>query len=172
VGVSAKLTPEPERIIDGEAIGAALDRKSKAALKRFGAFVRRRMQTSIRYRKKKSEPGQTPSARRGTITRLKFSKKTGTSSRQAFSPLRELITFAVSEDGRSVIIGPMIFRASRVGGGVAPQRLEEGGTGEFFVNKKRKPNLKRVGNWKPRPFAAPAFRAELPSAPKLFGGGQ
>jgi hypothetical protein len=171
VGVSAKLTPEPERIIDGEAIGAALDRKSKAALKRFGAFVRRRMQTSIRYRKKKSESGQPPSAHRGNFTRVKFNKKTGTSSRQAVSPLRELIAFAVSEDGRSVIIGPMIFRQSKVGGGQAPPLLEQGGPGVFTVRKGKR-QIRKAGNWKPRPFAAPAFRAELPSAPKLFGGGQ
>jgi hypothetical protein len=161
-------------VIDAKLSGGAIDAavvasyvrgKSESALKRFGAFVRRRMQTSIRYRNKKSRPGQPPSARRGNrFTRLKTNKKTGASTRQAVSPLRELIAFAVSGDGMTVIVGPMIFRASAVGGGTVPPLLEEGGSGTFLDE-----GVRKTGRWQPRPFAGPAFRAELPRAPKLFG---
>lgn len=154
--------------LDAAAVAGAAGAQARAALTRFGAFVRRRMMSSIRYRKRRSRAGEPPTAHRSDrFTREKTDKKTGATTRQASSPLRELIAFAVVDGGMAVIIGPMIFRASKAGGGVAPRALEEGGAGVFYVRGERK-----AGRWAPRPFARPAFAAELPRAPKLFAAGR
>jgi hypothetical protein len=145
-----------------------VDAGAQKALVRFGAFVRRRMMTSIRYAKNKSRPGDPPRGiRAGSFTRERKDKKTGATVRRPVSPLRELIAFAVIEEGDDlkVIIGPMIFRSSTLGGGRAPRLLEEGGGG-VFLDK----GVAKYGRYAPRPFVGPAFRAELPGAPKLFGG--
>lgn len=150
--------------IDKEKIDTEASAKTKSALRKFGAFVRRRALTSLRYRKGKSPSGRPPHAHRSErFNRVHVNKKTGATHKRPTSPLRELIVFALVDGGRAVIIGPMIFRASAVGGGSVPRLLEEGGTGTFLDRGKRK-----VGRWAPRPYMAPAFRAELPRARGLF----
>src|SRR5262245_36304875 len=145
-------------VINSKAVETEMGRRTTSALKRFGAFVRRRAMSSLRYRKKKSAPGSPPSAHRSTrFTRLKTNKKTGEQKRQPSSPLRELIAFAVVDGGKAVIVGPMIFRSSSVGGGNVPPLLEKGGAGTFMSEGKRK-----TGRWAPRPTMGPAFKAELP----------
>lgn len=150
--------------IDKSKINAANSDDNKKSLKKFGAFVRRRIQTSLRYKKRRSRPGEPPTVWR--TERFKRKKKSkGITIRQPSSPLRELIAFALTTyDGMpTVITGPMIFRNSRVGGGKATRALEFGGTVPFMSHGKPK-----MGKFLPRPYVAPAFKAELPKAPKLF----
>lgn len=89
---------------DRAGVLAALDRPMKKILSRFGAFVRRRAQTSMRVRRRSSPPGQPPSAH----TRL----------------LRDHIYFGFDPAARSVVIGPV--RLGRLPG-TAPAALETGG---------------------------------------------
>ena len=110
----------------------AADRAALRVLSRFGAFVRRRARTSIRKRKAISLPGSPPSSHVGT--------------------LRELILFAFDAIRRSVVIGPVLFRA----GSEAANLLEEGGT----ATRKGKTLTYRA-----RPYMGPAFREELAKLP-------
>jgi hypothetical protein len=71
----------------GPVIGM-MDRKTRKGLSKFGAHTRTRWRTSIRRRKKVSEPGQPPSAHAGQI---------------------KLIFFAFDSASRSVVIGPLLF---------------------------------------------------------------
>jgi hypothetical protein len=78
-------------------------RGKRAALSRFGAFVRRRARSSIRKRKKISQPLMPPSSHEGS--------------------LRKLIFFAYDSKRDSVVIGPAPL--NRFTG--VPRLLEEGG---------------------------------------------
>jgi hypothetical protein len=76
---------------DRESVIKAEDAASRKTLSKFGAFVRRRAQTSIRPRRDVSQPGQPPSSHVGT--------------------LRKMIFFAYDKDRRSVVIGPTLLKA-------------------------------------------------------------
>lgn len=96
-------------------------------LSKAGAFLRRKQQSLIRYRKKPSAPGQPPSAHRSErFTRAKTNKKTGQVTRQAASPLHDLIFFGLDDSKKSVVSGPVPFLKSRQAG--IPETLEKGGT--------------------------------------------
>lgn len=123
---------------DRAAVRDAVDRGTRRALSKFGAFVRTRSRSSIRKRKKVSEVGKPPSSHRGD--------------------LRRLIYFAFDPARKSVVIGPTPF-----GKGEAPELLEYGGV----VTRQTKDGPKTL-YYRPRPFMGPAFKAELPKAPQVF----
>lgn len=145
----------------------AIDRGTKRALSRFGAFVWKRDKSSLRYRKGKSEAGKPPSVHRTTgFTRTKKNRKTGVESKQPASPLRELTLFAYDPDRKSVVIGAAVFAGSRVGGGKVPRVVEEGGESRFVAD--RLTGKIKVGRYAARPHLGPAFQAELPKVSQLF----
>lgn len=143
---------------DADKIAAKAERANARAQSKFGAFTRRRMKSSIRYRQKPSAPGQPPSAHRSEgFTRETRSRKTGAVRRQAASPLRELIFFARDPRTDSVVIGPVVFGtrgapALEFGGRATVRR--EGRTRTVFI--------------RPRPFARPAGEAEAEKLPDLL----
>jgi hypothetical protein len=91
-----------QAFFDSSKVTKSLDRATKKALSKFGAFVRQRSRSSIRSRKKVSMPGQPPSSHVGT--------------------LKKLIFFAYESEQKTVVIGPTPF-----GKGTAPSLLESGG---------------------------------------------
>jgi hypothetical protein len=134
---------------------SAKDRAEMALLRKVGAYVRRAAKSSLRYRKKSAPPGIPPFVHRSdSYTRLKKNRRTGQMTRQAVSPLRELIFFAVDMYDRAVYIGPKLG-GSRTG---APRRLEKGGVGTIGYMKQRR------GIWAARPYMDPALRSVLPQA--------
>lgn len=164
-------------------LARAVDRGTRLALSKFGSFVRRRDKSSLKYRRAKSAPGAPPSVHRSErFTREAKDRKTKRTTRRPASPLRELTFFAYSEwsaggalasasasgaaggAGRSVVIGPALFRG-RVDAGSVPRVIEEGGVGTF--RSADDGSLKR-GVFEARPHTGPAFRAELPRAPALL----
>ena len=82
----------------------AVDRTTRRNLSRFGAFVRQRARSSIRTRKRISEPGQPPTNRTGLLKRNIF--------------------FVYEPGRRSVVIGPALLNSSSG----APELLEHGGS--------------------------------------------
>jgi hypothetical protein len=88
---------------DRPEVERAVKAGERRALSKFGAFVRRRARSSIRQRKKISEPGKPPSSHSGE--------------------LRKLIFFAYDASTGSVVIGPLPL--NRFTG--VPRLLEEGG---------------------------------------------
>lgn len=145
---------------DAQKVLAAIDRFEAKALSKFGAFTRRRMKSSIRYRNGSAAAGQPPSAHRsGGFTKTKTNKKTGATSRQQQSPLRELIFFALAPEGGSVVIGPVAF-----GSGVA-RTIEQGGSG---WRKNPRTGRREPATFQPHPFAEPAGRAEAQNFRELL----
>ena len=123
---------------DRAAVQAAMDAATLKTLSRFGAFVRRRAQTSMRRAGAVSQPGNPPSSHAGQ--------------------LRDLLYFAWDNSTRSVVIGPIPFRD-----GVAPKLLEEGGE---IIDRLRGRSVRKV--YRARPYMKPAFDAELAKMPQRF----
>lgn len=142
---------------DRQKVLDAMTAATRKVLSRFGAYVRQRAKTSLRYRERASLPGNPPSAHR-TAMRRRTNKKTGQRTLQAVSPLRELILFAYDPDRKSVVIGPALLRA----GSKVPSVLEYGGVGEV-----RDPITRKVrrATFAPRPYMRPAFDEELKLLP-------
>jgi hypothetical protein len=136
LGISANAARAS--FFDRKKVQDALSRAERKALSRFGAFVRRRAQTSIRKRKAISEPGDPPSGHVGT--------------------LRKLIFFAYDARSHSVVIGPTQSKPN----GEAPRLLEEGGE---TARVDRKGVARRLV-YRARPYMVPAFNAELADAPE------
>lgn len=104
-GLGFKVDAAKALFFDRAAVTGAVDKATRKVLSRFGAFVRRRARSSIRKRKKVSQPGQPPSGRTGLLKRLLFF---------AFEPRRQ-----------SVVIGPAALNG---GYGDGAEMLEHGGT--------------------------------------------
>jgi len=117
---------------DTESVRRSLDAATRKSLSKFGAFVRTRARSSVRKRKKVSEPGAPPSSHEGSLKRL--------------------ILFAYDPARKSVVIGPARFER-----GEAPPLLEYGGT----VVRQGRDGPRRLV-YRPRPFIGPAAAAELP----------
>lgn len=117
----------------------AVDRSTRKHLSRFGAFVRTRARSSIRTRRRISEPGQPPTNRTGLLKRNIF--------------------FVYEPSRRSVVIGPVLLNSSSG----APELLEHGGT----VIREVKGRSVRM-TYRPRPYMGPAFEEEQNQLEKLW----
>lgn len=118
---------------DRDAIVSKIGPAARRALAKFGAFVRRRAKSSLRYGKGVSKPGRPPIVH-------------GTKS-----PLRELIYFSYDPVRKSVVIGPAMGGKKND----APDVLEHGGTAVIAIDGRKRIHIQ------PRPFMEPAFEEEL-----------
>jgi hypothetical protein len=126
-----------EFFFDRQKVVDAMDKASKAALSKAGAFIRQTARSSMRKRKRASEPGKPPSVHVGT--------------------LKKLLYFAYDPAQRSVVIGPQKFAKGEAG------PLNE--FGGRAVRRDRRTRQKRTVTYVPRPFMAPALAKELPKLP-------
>ncbi len=130
---------------DRAVVADAMDKTTRRAFSKFGAFVRTRARSSIRKRKRVSEPGSPPSSHSGL--------------------LRQFIFFAYDPDRKSVVIGPA--KLNSVLSPTAAKSLEHGGESIVRSGRREHGETRKV-LVRPRPFMQPAFEAELPKAAKLF----
>lgn len=123
----------------------ALDKASRRALSKAGAFIRQRAKTSIRPRKRSSLPGQPPHSHTGL--------------------LRQLILFGYDPGTRSVVVGPAKINRSTG----APHVLEFGGRTVIETYRHRRGRVQKVRRQvtiEARPYMGPALEEERPSLPK------
>ncbi len=132
--------------------GIVLDRMDRAhaqVSRKFGAFVRQRAKTSMRYTLKSAAPG-TPAAAHKSQMRTKTNRKTGVSKPQLVSPEREGIFFYYDPQTRTVIIGPTLWVHSRKTGnptsGTIPETLEFGGSITILEVLREARNSKKFGH--------------------------
>lgn len=111
--ISMSLKEFKAGFFDRQAVQQAVDKAARKNLSKFGAFVRRSAQTSIRSRKRISEPGQPPSSHTGLLKRH--------------------IYFAYDGQKKSVVIGPVAWK--KRGSFTVPEVLEYGG--QFREAKQR-----------------------------------
>lgn len=126
---------------DKPAVRSKVDAATRRVLSKFGAFVRRSARSSIRKRKKASQPGQPPSSHAGLLKRFIFF---------GYDPRQE-----------SVVIGPVqLTQGSR---GEAPSLLEYGG-----MTTLRRDGKKVRATFRERPFMGTAFEKEQPKLPAMW----
>ena len=111
--IGFKLDPSRKIFMDLTAVRTPIDRASRQVHSRFGAFVRKKAKWSIRKRKKSSVAPAPPSSHTGFLKRL--------------------IVFNVENNGRNVVIGPLLMGrrvvdGSPIGGMTVPEVLEYGGS--------------------------------------------
>jgi hypothetical protein len=148
---------------DREKIIKAMDRASRRALSRAGAFIRTAARSSIKTRAygTTSTPGQPPfdhtgfalqreNRRRKRLGQAKLVRK-----KTAFNQGIRAILFGYDDENKSVVIGPLKF--GNKGDSTVPSLLEFGG--ETTNHRGRQITIK------PRPFMAPALKKELPNLP-------
>jgi hypothetical protein len=158
-----KISEAKGLFFDSPKVIAATDAAERKVLSRFGSFVRRTARSSLRKRKKPSEPGQPPSSHAGLVKQFLF--------------------FVWDPATRKVVIGPAQLNKPdpRVlelleKGGMAARRFrvirEEKGKGKrkrqvvkVVTSKTAQPVNVR---YQPRPFMAPALEKELPKLPEMF----
>lgn len=139
-----KLNEAKTMFFDRPKVMRSMDDATQKALSRFGAFVWRRSRSSIRKRKKTSEPGQPPSSHTDLY--------------------KKNIYFGYNAETRSVVIGPI--RLNRGAEGM-PEALERGGESTIKTISGRKMITKKV-RIRPRPAMQLAFEKELPKAAPQF----
>lgn len=154
---SDQLATLKRAFFDRGAVAKFLDAKTRKVLSKFGAYVRRRAQTSMKTPPKKSY---------AAAARL---RKAGLGNRSPVSPpgsppfahaggkklLRKLLFFAYDPGKKTVYIGPL--RLGRTANQHVPKVLEEGGT----IARKLKSGAVKRGRYRARPFMKPAFDREL-----------
>lgn len=149
-----------ENFFDRDHVIAAMDETTLKALSKAGAFIRQRARTSMRRRKRPSEPGQPPSVHSGE--------------------LREYLFFAWDASSRSVVVGPAGFKNSDVPnlqefGGVRTNQRERTirvvAPGQGPRGRRTEARTLRAGEpivYPKRPYMAPALEKELSRVPSLF----
>ena len=131
---------------DRKAVLGRVDKATRRVLSRFGAFVRTGARSSIRRRKKVSEPGKPPSSHSGDLKRR--------------------IYFGYDRVRESVVIGPARLN-QKIGN--APQALERGGVSIVAEGPRRQSRRrKRRVMIRARPFMGPAFEREKPKLPAMW----
>lgn len=145
-----KLKSLQAGFFDRKAVVDKVGQAGKRVLSRFGAFVRRRAQTSIRKRKGISTPGGPPHSHAPHL-------------------LRKFLFFAYDQRRESVVIGPA--KLNRVVSRNAPEALEYGGRStvlDFHYLSGQRRAVKRQVQVQARPFMGPAYEAEKPQLDRLW----
>jgi hypothetical protein len=155
---AADLVRVKDAFFDRAAVGDRVPPAIRQALSKFGAFVRKRAKSSLKYKDGTSAPGQ-PAAVHRSDRFTRTTKSKGKTKVQHASPLRELLFFSFDQAQRSVVIGPAAG-GPRSG---APENLEKGGQAVVGRGAAR-----RSVSIRARPTMGLAFAAELPSAPDNF----
>jgi hypothetical protein len=147
-----------------KAVTSRVDAATRRVLSKFGAFVRRTAKSSIRKRKKASEPGQPPSSHTGL--------------------LKKFIWFGYEPNQHSVVIGPARLTSKT---GETPEILEHGGflrlqqdtvlrvggsgrdaKGRFTQGRRKKVRKGTKLSIAARPYMGPAMDKETPKLPGMW----
>lgn len=173
--IDLSLSATKRMFFDRKRVIQAVDRATHKNLSKFGAYVRTRAKTSIKYRKTSSSPNMPPSAHRTMMRNKK--NRAGVVKTQSVSPLRELIFFAFEQTaGRpNVVIGPIIFKRSHRSASpvkanmpgrraTVPSVLEFGGQSLYSGSK----GNSRIVAIAQRPYMRPAFEAEQRKLPSIW----
>lgn len=142
--IGLKIDQAKGMFFDSPKVVAAVDAAARRVLSKFGAFVRTAAKSSIRKRKKASEPGSPPSSHTGL--------------------LKKFIYFGYDQSRQSVVIGPTRLNNS---GGTAPESLEYGGKATVTALRRGKKTSRRV-TINERPYMRSALGKELPKLPSMW----
>ena len=167
-GVSMRMK---DFFFDRPAVKDRMTKANRKALSKAGAFIRRRARSSLRRRKKSSQPGQPPSVH--------------TSDRVA--TLKNIL-FAYEPNSQTLVVGPVRLNQQtllgpQLGGATVAQVHEFGATvkvreakvgphwrtGRRRVRRGQPVRVRRV-KYSERPFMGPALEAEQEHIPDAWSG--
>lgn len=164
LGVDIKIR---NLFFDREKVIRAMDRASRRALSKAGAYIRTSARSSIKTRayNTHSKPGDPPfdhtgfALQRENKRRKRAGQQKLVRKKTAYNQGLKAILFGYDEAANSVVIGPLRFGG---GGGksTVPHTLEHGGQAVIGSGNRR-----RAISIAPRPFMGPALRKELPNLP-------
>jgi hypothetical protein len=121
-----------------------LDAKTKRVLSKFGSFVRRRAQTSMRPDPKADKGGKPTYSPAGQPPRARGRKL-----------LRKMLFFAYEQAAKTVYVGPL--RLAATAQQHVPKTHEEGGV----IVRRTRGGGQKHHRYKKRPFMKPAFDREI-----------
>lgn len=136
---------------DRQAVIDAVGRANAKNLSRAGSFVRRSARSSLRRRKRVSEPGQPPSVH----------------SQDRVATLKN-IWFVFERRRASVVVGPLRLNGSTLQGSnrsTVPELHELGGSAVLQSRKKKR---RRPARYAARPFMGLAIKREIPKFAGLW----
>jgi hypothetical protein len=156
---------------DRDVIKDRMTTANRKALSRVGAFIRRRARSSLRRRRKPSQPGRPPSVhtadRVATLKNILF----------AYEPQAESLVIGPVKLNQKALLGPQL------GDLTVPQVLEFGANvrvRETKVGKRWVTGVRRIRPGQPvrvrsasypeRPFMGPALQAEQDHIPDAWSG--
>lgn len=135
-----------------------MDKKTRKVLSKFGAYVRRQAQTSMKTPGKKAykAAAERAAAKGKRSNQFPASRPGNPPFAHGRRLLRKLLFFAYDTATRTVVIGPV--RLGETANQHVPKTLEFGGIihrKSFFTGKRH------ADKYKERPFMRPAFKANL-----------
>jgi hypothetical protein len=142
---------QKQMFFDRQAVIDVVGRANAKNLSRAGSFIRRSARSSLRRRKRVSEPGQPPSVH--TQDRVATLKN---------------IWFVFERRRASVVVGPLRLNGSTLRGSnrsTVPELHELGGSAVLESRKKKR---RRRARYAARPFMGPAMKRELPKFEGLW----
>ena len=142
---------QKQMFFDRQAVIDVVGRANAKNLSRAGSFIRRSARSSLRRRKRVSEPGQPPSVH--TQDRVATLKN---------------IWFVFERRRASVVVGPLLLNGSTLRGSnrsTVPELHELGGSAVLESRKKKR---RRRARYAARPFMGPAMKRELPKFEGLW----
>ena len=144
--ITMRLSTVKPLFFDSARVTRAMDKATRQALSKAGAFIRRTARRSMPRRKGPSQPGRPPHA-------------------HGRAQLRKFIYFACGPAGRSVIIGPVGLGRARV-----PELMEQEHVrgGSRRVAGRAPGGRRKIYRYTARPFMGPALRQELPDLPRRW----
>lgn len=140
--------------VDKPAVNRAIERSIKRPLVRAGAYIRRAARQSMKRRKRPSTPGMPPHW-------------------HSPEPNLRTVWFAWDPFKDTVVVGPVLFRRAKDGGGHVPPLHEKGGVKiirrkAYWFGGSRFKKQKIPIRYPKRPFMVPALRREAPKFPGLW----
>jgi hypothetical protein len=134
---------------DLEKVVNAVEKAEQRAMSKFGAYVRTRARSSLRRRKKPSQPGEPPSVH----------------SQDDFATLKNIL-FGFEPSTRKTVVGMVRTNGRKTTAGPVPGVHEHGAD----VKRPGRGGKKYLARYPSRPTMAPALKAETPNFANLFRG--
>ena len=185
--IGYKLDKAKSMFFDRKTVLSSVDRATRRVLSKFGAYVRTSAKSSIRKRKKVSDPGRPPSSRTGLLKKYIFFAYDGRKQSVVIGPVRlntkyfdrdvqpktglvpEVLEYGGSLDVIERKIGPDMWvrrDLRRRGSGAIVQALAE----KRFVKANGVHHRRRTVRVAPRPYMGPALEREKPKLPAMWAG--
>jgi len=152
-GNSAGFASVKSLFFDRQIVKDALDKQTRNVFGKFGAFVRKSAQWSMKKAPKDTFKTKTIDGKKVSILQMRTSPP-GSPPYVRTGLLKKFIFYSLDWTTKSVVVGPVLLRTKRLTTTTVPEVLEYGGMSTIYDPLMRKAKKVRVA---PRPYMSPAF---------------